>query len=815
MLTIITGCVLAILGVALIVGGVWLTLLSGTWVYIGLGVGLLLTGILLALRRRAALGVYALLLIGVIIWALGEVGFDRWDLIPRGAFFAVVGLWLLAPWIYWPTHRPHLENAAGRSSWLGPRGGLAVVMAAVVAIAVFSIFQDPFNVAGSLPPAPSAATVQNANIPDAAGKNWLAYGGTGYGERYSSLTQITPRNAGKLKLAWTFHTGDKRGPKDPVETTFEDTPLEVNGTLYLCSVHQHVIALDAATGKPRWQFDPHIKVGHTSQHLTCRGLAYYDATKHAAPPAAATTGTTGANAPSTAASSTPPTAAPAASTAACTRRIFLATIDARLIALDAATGKPCAGFSDNGTVNLDTGMPNLKPGYYMETSPPVVAGHLLIIGGSINDNESVNNPSGVIRAFDIDSGRLVWNFDSGNPNRTAPLPAGQHYTAGAPNNWAPGSVDKKLGLVYFGLGNQSPDQLDANRGPAVNRLSSSIIALDVASGQLRWVFQGVHHDLWDRDIPAQPSLIDLTIGGKPVPALVAPTKQGDLYVLDRRSGKPVLPAHEEPAPDSAMPDQKTSPTQPVSSLSFTPPPLTGKDMWGATPFDQLICRIEFKSMNYEGPYTPPSTTRTLVYPGNLGVFNWGGVAVDPVRQILIGTPAHLAFTFQLIPRHDKTTNYVSADKKEHWNENYGGRYAVMMGPFLSPLNLPCQEPPWGAIAGVDLRTGKVAWMHRDGTTQDKMPDFLPIPFPMGVASLGGPLITAGGIAFYSGTLDDYLRAYDMTTGRELWQARLPAGGQATPMTYSVNGKQFVVVAAGGHGSFGTRAGDAVLAYALK
>ncbi|MBC7469130.1 MAG: PQQ-binding-like beta-propeller repeat protein, partial [Ramlibacter sp.] len=248
---------------------------------------------------------------------------------------------------------------------------------------------------------------------------------------------------------------------------------------------------------------------------------------------------------------------------------------------------------------------------------------------------------------------------------------------------------------------------------------------------------------------------------------------------------------------------------------FMPPSLTGKDMWGATPLDQLICRIELRRMGYDGPYTPPSTRRTLVYPGNLGVFNWGGVAVDPVRQIMVGTPAFLAFTFQLIPRTDATANVVSAGASEHWNENHGAAYAVKIGPFLSPLGLPCQAPPWGAIAGVDLRTGQRAWTHRHGTVRDQMPSFLPIPFPMGVASLGGPLITAGGVAFYSGTLDNYLRAYDVTSGRKLWQSRLPAGGQATPMTYRIHGKQFVVVAAGGHGSFGTTLGDSLVAYELK
>jgi len=439
----------------------------------------------------------------------------------------------------------------------------------------------------------------------------------------------------------------------------------------------------------------------------------------------------------------------------------------------------------------------------------------VIVGGSINDNASVHNPSGVIRAFDARSGQLVWNFDPGRPDAPGPLLPGQTYTAGAPNNWAPSSVDAQLGLVYIGLGNRSPDQLGAGRSAEVERFSSAVIALDVATGTLRSAFQTVHHDLWDRDVPAQPSLIDLTIDGRVVPALVMPTKQGDLYVLDRRSGQPVLPVRELPAPASTVPGEFAAPTQPHSSLSFMPPALTGKDMWGATPLDHLICRIQLRRMGYDGPYTPPSTQRTLNYPGNLGVFNWGGVAVDPVRQVMVGTPAFLAFTFQLIPRSDATANVVSAGASEHWNENHGAAYAVKIGPFLSPIGLPCQAPPWGAIAGIDLRTGQRAWMHRHGTVRDQMPSLLPIPFPMGVASLGGPLITAGGVVFYSGTLDNYLRAYDVTTGLKLWQSRLPAGGQATPMTYRIHGKQLVVVAAGGHGSFGTTLGDSLVAYELK
>lgn len=777
-----------ILGLLLCGGGVWLASLGGSWAYLFIGLGLLGTGILLATRRSAALAVYAALLVATLAWALWEVGLDRWALVPRGAFLAVVGLWLLLPWMNRSLHDAHRDEdrTARHGSWRGPRGILAAAMVLVVGATLASMMNDPFDLAGRLPDAPTAQSKAN---PTGAGDDWMAYGGTELGQRYSTLTDITPQTIGRLREAWVFHTGDTKGPGDPHETTFEVSPLKIGDTLFLCTPHDWVIALDAATGKERWRFDPHVNVGHHSQHLTCRGLGYLDQ--------------------SAAGAQTDVVAAP------CTRRVFLATIDARLIALDAADGKVCVGFGESGTVDLKHGMPNLKPGYYMVTSPPVVAKGMVIVGGSINDNLSVHNPSGVVRGFDAISGKLTWNFDPGRPDQTSPLPAGQHYTAGAPNNWAPASVDPELGLVFLGLGNRSPDQLGADRSSETERFSSAIVALDVVTGKLHWVFQAVHHDLWDRDIPSQPSLIELTIGGTTVPALVGPTKQGDIYVLDRRTGEPIFPVMESAVPASTLPGETAAARQPHSALSFMPAPLQGKDMWGATPFDQLICRIQFRSMRYEGPYTPPSTERVLVYPGNLGVFNWGSVAVDPVRQVLIGAPAFLAFTFKLVPRPNPTANVVSAGDKEHWNENYGASYAVEIGPFMSPLGLPCQAPPWGAIAGADLRTGKIVWMHRNGTVRDQMPSFLPIPFPMGVAGLGGQLITAGGVAFYSGTLDYYLRAYDVTTGRKLWQSRLPAGGQATPITYRAGGRQMVVVAAGGHGSFGTATGDAVVAYALE
>jgi quinoprotein glucose dehydrogenase len=424
----------------------------------------------------------------------------------------------------------------------------------------------------------------------------------------------------------------------------------------------------------------------------------------------------------------------------------------------------------------------------------------------------------VIRAFDIETGALVWNWDSGNPEATAPLAEGQSYTPNSPNSWSISSVDEALGMVYVPMGNQPPDQWGGRRSPAVEQYSSSVVALDLATGRARWVFQTVHHDLWDYDVPAQPSLIDLTVNGASVPALVQPTKQGELFVLDRRTGKPILPVDEIASPQGAATGDHTAPTQPRSALSFEPKPLTGSQMWGGTLFDQLACRIAFHRLRYEGRFTPPSEGGSLVYPGNFGVFNWGSIAVDPVRQIAFTTPTYLAFVSKLVPRPDDTRLMVQGKGEPQGplpalNENFGAPFAAKMSAFTSPLGLPCQQPPWGFVAGADLRTGQVAWKHRNGTVRDLSP--LPLPFRMGVPNIGGPMLTAGGVAFLSGTLDDYVRGYDVTTGRELWTQRLPAGGQATPMTYAgADGRQVLLVMAGGHGSTGTRPGDYVLAYTL-
>lgn len=852
----ITGAVFMLIGLALAAGGGWLVLLGGSWYYLLAGLVFALVGVLLCMGRRVALILYALLMLATLVWALWESGLDWWPLASRLGVPFLLGVWLLLPRVRrgLDQGRSRLAGpggqAAPRSSWIP----LAAVVIATLLLSVASWWNDPHRIDGNAPgPRPAAGALAEV-VP--AGE-WHAYGRTQQGQRYSPLVQLTPANVADLEVAWTYRTGDFRGqPGDPVETTFEVTPLKVGNRLFLCTPHQSVIALDATTGAEVWRLDPKIQGELALQHLTCRGLSYDygsadtgNGVGNAAGGAlAANAGTSPGPGPQTGAdngsanlrarqipprdqSDVGPTSqrtssgAPVAVTDlpiadSCSAQLFMPTADGRLVSINPENGRICPDFGNgDGQIDLWHNMPNVNPGSYYSTSPVVVTDSLVIVGGTVLDNVSVNEASGVIRAFDVDTGELVWNWDSGNPDDTAPLGPGETYTPSSPNSWAISSVDEALGLVYVPLGNQPPDQWGGDRSESVERFSSSVVALDLATGQVRWVFQTVHHDLWDYDVPAQPTLIDLTVDGRTVPALVQPTKQGELFVLDRRTGEPLLPVTETPAPQGAAEGDWTAPTQPVSALSFNPPPLTGADMWGATLFDQLACRIALRKLRYEGRYTPPSEQGSLIYPGNFGVFNWGGIAVDPVRQIAFTMPTYLAFTSTLVPREDDQTLYVQSDGAPphgalpSLNENFGAPFAVEMGPFLSPIGLPCQQPPWGYVAAADLTTGEVIWQHRNGTVRDLSP--LPLPFRMGVPGIGGPIMTAGGVAFLSGSLDDYVRGYDVTTGRQLWQQRLPAGGQATPMTYTgTDGRQYLVVVAGGHGSLGTTPGDYVIAYAL-
>ncbi|TGQ42682.1 glucose/quinate/shikimate family membrane-bound PQQ-dependent dehydrogenase [Mesorhizobium sp. M00.F.Ca.ET.216.01.1.1] len=768
MAVVITSLILFLVGLALGGGGIWLAILGGSWYYVVAALAFVVAAWLLYRRKSTALWLYAAIVLGTLVWAVWETGFDWWELGPRGGVIVLLALWLLTPW--------------ARRGLTGPDGRAPLILAVLASLAVagYSMTVDPKDIAGELNADKITPTADlGGNVPTG---EWHYYGRTPYGQRYSPLGQITTENVATLQPAWTYRSGDVKGPDDIGETTYQVTPLKIGDSLFICTPHNFAIAIDAATGEEKWRYDPKVKLDKDRQHQTCRGVSYYaDAKITAGQP--------------------------------CATRVYLPTSDARLIALDAANGRVCPSFAEGGTLNLLANMPYPKSGYYYSTSAPLIVGGKIIVGGAVNDNYSTQEPSGVIRAFDVDTGALLWNWDSGNPDQTKPLAPGQIYTNNSPNMWSTASADEKLGLLYVPLGNQTPDQLGMGRSANVEKFSSSITALGINTGQLRWVRQTVHHDLWDMDVPAQPTLVDITTASGVVPALVGPTKQGDLYVLDRRSGEPIIPVKEVPAPGGAIEGDHASPTQPASDLSFNPKPLTGADMWGVTMFDQLACRIEFLKLRYEGRYTPPSLQGSLIYPGNFGIFNWGGVAVDPVRQVMFGMPTYLAFTSRLVPRADVPPPGDAKGSEQGLNRNEGAPYAVVMGPFLSPLGIPCQSPPWGYVAGVDLRTGRIVYKHRNGTVHDMTP--LPLPFKVGVPGIGGPMITAGGVAFLGAAVDDYLRAYDVTTGRQLWQTRLPAGGQSTPMTYTVaDGRQFVVIVAGGHGSVGTKPGDYVMAYTL-
>ncbi|AMM26310.1 membrane-bound PQQ-dependent dehydrogenase, glucose/quinate/shikimate family [Variovorax sp. PAMC 28711] len=796
---LVAGGLLALVGLALGAAGVWLIVLGGSWYYLLAAVALLLAGAMLIRRSSTALGVLALLLFATLAWSVWEVGFDWWPLAARLGVLFLVALFVVCPWVTRSLgggQRDGVENADRRvrASWRRG-GGLALSLSLVVCTVtlLFSLTRNVHEVEGMLPVAQRPVSAMGTSSNGVPEGEWHAYGRTGFGQRYSPLTQITPANVGQLQVAWQFRTGDMRGqPGDPVETTYEVTPLKVGDRLYLCNPHQSVIALDATSGAEVWRYDPKIEGALALQHLTCRGLSYQppDATSNGTEPDSCANG-----------------------------KLFMPTADARLIALNPDTGAACSAFGNGkGQIDLSAHMPNPRAGSYYSTSPVVVTKKLVIVGGTVLDNVSTHEQSGVIRAFDVDTGALVWNWDSGNPDETAPIAEGQSYTANSPNSWSISSVDETLGMVYVPMGNQPPDQWGGKRSPAVEKYSSSVVALDLATGKVRWVFQTVHHDLWDYDVPSQPSLVDLTIDGATVPALVQPTKQGELFVLDRRTGTPINTVDEIPAPQGAAAGDHSAPTQPRTALSFDPPKLTGRDMWGATLFDQLACRIAFHRLRYEGRFTPPSTQGSLIYPGNFGVFNWGSVAVDPQRQIAFTTPTYLAFVSKLVPRPDDTQLMVQSDGPPKGalpalNENFGAPFAAKLGPFVSPLGFPCTAPPWGYVAGADLTTGKIIWKHRNGTVRDLAP--VPLPFRMGVPNLGGPIATAGGVAFLSGTLDDHVRGYDVTSGKQLWESRLPAGGQATPMTYTgTDGRQYLLVVAGGHGSTHTKAGDYVIAYAL-
>ncbi len=602
---------------------------------------------------------------------------------------------------------------------------------------------------------------------------WEYWGGDAGGMRFSPLTQITPANVGNLVRAWEFRTGDldSRAPEIMKRTKFQATPLLVEDSLIFCSPFNEVIALDPGSGVQKWRYDPKISTGQRpANRYNCRGVAYWVDRE-------------------------------AAEGAACRARIFMGTNDVRLIALDARTGIPCADFGNHGEIKLETGGPLEWPGEFQITSAPVVSRGVVIVGSSIADNRRVEAPLGTVRAFDARTGRLRWGFD--------PLIHGG-VIAGHANVWAPMSADEERGLVFLPTSSPSPDFWGGKR-PGNNEHANSVVALRTETGQLVWSFQTVHHDVWDYDLPAQPTLARIDTGDGQRDVVIQPTKQGFVFVLDRDTGKPVWPVEERSVPQNGAEGEQLSPTQPFPT--HVPPLLSQRisadDAFNLLPsFGRSSCEEKLSDARNEGLYTPPSTQGTLLFPMTGGGVNWGGAAFDPVNQILYANTSRAVHIVKLIPRADAKG---PPPPGHDFGPQQGAPFAMTRAVALSPLDLLCNKPPWGEMVAVDLKAGKVLWRSRVGTTEDRAP--LGIAFHWGTPLVNGVVITAGGLAF-TGAMDAYLRAFDAKSGEELWQGRLPVPGVANPMTYLWKGEQYVAIGAGGHSELGTTIGDSVVAFRL-
>lgn len=593
----------------------------------------------------------------------------------------------------------------------------------------------------------------------AADGDWPSYGRDAGGTRYSPLKQIHRGNIAKLKQAWEFHTDEPPTGK----SAFEATPIFVDGTLYLSTPHNQVIALDPSTGKQKWRYNPQVDSAKRFSEETSRGVSFWR-------------GPHGGG------------------------RILFGTIDARLIALDAATGKPCEDFGKGGQVDLTEGVDLHSRGDYEVTSPPAVIGDRVVVGSSIGDNRAVNVERGTVRGFDVRTGRLVWKWD--------PIPWAETATlrTGAANAWGALSADPQRDMVFIPTGSASPDFFGGLR-PGDDRNANSIVALKASTGEQLWAFQVVHHDLWDYDVASQPTLF--TWKGKP--AVAVSTKMGFTYVLDRLTGKPVIPVEERPVPHSDVEGETASPTQPFSTTEpLVPLSLKAEEAWGATPEDQKWCRDRIAGLRNEGVFTPPSLRGSLFFPGNVGGVNWGSAAVDEAAGILVANTNRLATVVRLIPRGEleaarKNTGENRLDGE--FGRQTGAPFAMYREPLLTPRRTLCNPPPWGTVTALDLKTGKKKWetMLGDGWVPGQT---------TGTLTLGGPIVTAGMLVFTGASMDTALRAFDLETGKEVWKAELPASAQATPMTFEWKGRQYVVICAGGHGKLGTNQGDSVVAFAL-
>ena len=611
----------------------------------------------------------------------------------------------------------------------------------------------------------------------AVADEWAYYGRDAGGARFSPLTQITPANVAGLKPAWTFHMGDiadgSKGPRSGVETT----PLFLDGRLYVTTPFNRIVALDPVSGRSLWAYDPKIdtRVWY-GDGLINRGLAAWRDPDARGP---------------------------------CHLRLYEATLDARLVSVDAATGKPCPGFGTDGQVSLKD-VRNYRPGWYHMTSPPIVVDSVVVVGSAIDDNAQAEMPGGAVRGFDARSGKLKWTWE---PLEKPPNVPAEAWKTGAGNAWSILAADPARHLVFVPTGSASPDYYGGLR-PGDDRWANSVVALDARTGKLAWGFQLVHHDLWDYDTAAAPLATRVRLNGKATPVLIAGNKTGMLYALDPATGKPALPIEERPVPQSDVPGERTSPTQPfpLTLPRLAPQALTPDKAFGLSDADRDACRKALADLTGAAVFTPPSLTGMLAVPGNVGGINWSGFAWDARRERLIVSISNLPFKVRLIPR-DKFTGGDRGDLRGETAPQSGTPYAMNRAPLRAPSGVPCAPPPWGELVAVDVAAGKVAWRTPLGTMDELAPGVGAVA--KGSLTLGGPIVTAGGLVFVGGTLDRRFRAFSAETGEELWTAELPASAHATPITYEANGRQYVVIAAGGSAKVTEeKQGDAIVAFAL-
>ena len=805
--------VLVILG--MIVGGIglaagWLgyqiVVEGGTWYYLLAGLGLALAGLaLLAGQHIAGVRLQGVVLLGTLVWSIWEIagkGFlPAWgaDLAGRTGLLAALFVASAIVRLMGMPRAPEAPHAL-RYALSG------VAAAAVAAIALLAVLWERPDRAAAM----QVAATDGAGIGHGAGE-WPAFGGSPLAHRFTPAAAITPANVGALEEVWSYRTGDL-SPSERVFFSAQNTPILAGGRLFVCSPSNRVFALDPATGTELWSYDPQMLTADMESlfSVACRSVGYYDGT----------TAVTDAE---------PDTGAAPDAGGLCAARVYVTTVASDLTALDAATGVPCADFGTAGTVDLGVGMDLQEVGFASSTSGVAVIGDALIVGQQVSDNQRRDAPSGVVRAYDAVTGELRWAWDALRQGEAQePLAAGEVYPRGTPNVWNIISGDPEANVVYLGTGNSANDHFGGDRTAEEDTFTAAVVAVDAATGDTIWSYATVIHDVWDYDIGAQPIIGNLAVDGAAERRVVIQgTKTGSLFVLDAATGEPVTPVEMKPAPQDGLPGERLNPTQPQSvfypKLAVMPGPdpevLDASHTFGLTPIDAAMCRLQFERMRYDGMYTPPIEGQMLLFPGTIGGMNWGGLGFDEDRGILVTNHSRLPNIVEMIPREevsDMPVGLGGARPDQTIAPHFFSDWGVDRPIWLSPLEVPCIAPPWGILAATDMRTGDLLWSQPLGTGFDNGPLGLPtfLKVPLGTANIGGPLVTATGLTFIAAAQDNWLRAFETQTGRLLWEGRLPAGGQASPMSYEIDGRQYVVITATGHERLTTTTGDYVVAFSL-